>query len=361
MRTAAGGSPGSSRGSGRGRTGRRERRRSDPAPGRSGAIGPGGFPGCPGARHPPAASSGWAGGAKRREMGRVPSIRTGSRWTRPSGLRVVLAVGGIVVMVVFVLVVVAVKVREGVGQRFGEVAEDIGRVVVADDLVGAGEIVPALFALRDHPSLEAPDAEREVLVVVVDDDKRADLPEQARGRVLEALDESALGALAALLEVEGEVVQGGCGGGLVGGGLDGRLTGSPRIGRAGIWIGGARLRAVGVADRRRPEISSHVGVLGIGEGLEDVGRVVELDELRGRLDDLGLADPLALRVVVDAAAAAERSIRRDREEVLVLVDEGQAAQHPDPVGVGLHEALELLPRAYEEIRALDGGLTGHVG
>src|SRR5206468_7799047 len=61
------------------------------------------------------------------------------------------------------------------------------------------------------------------------------------------------------------------------------------------------------------------------------------------------------------ASTQERPIRRDREEIVIVVDEGQAAERPDPVGVADHEVLELLAGPDEEVGPLEGRLAGHVG
>ena len=66
---------------------------------------------------------------------------------------------------------------------------------------------------------------------------------------------------------------------------------------------------------------------GVPEGAVDVRRVVELDQLRSRLDDLGLVHPFARVVVEVAGARAERSVGSDGEVVGVLVAHLQARQH----------------------------------
>ena len=58
---------------------------------------------------------------------------------------------------------------------------------------------------------------------------------------------------------------------------------------SGGWLGGQ----AGLLARR------------LGERGEDLGRVVQLDQLRGALDDLGLRLPLAGDVVLVARPAAE--------------------------------------------------------
>ena len=139
-----------------------------------------------------------------------------------------------------------------------------------------------------------------------------------------------------------------------------RLAGRPLVGGLGVQVArvGAPPRPPPPARRPRcprPRPAS------LGERLEDVGRVVQLDELRRRLDDLGLGEPLAARLVEDAAPAAERAVGRDREVVGVVVDQDEAAELADPVLVRGHEPLQLLARADEEVGPLDLGIAGHVG
>ena len=95
----------------------------------------------------------------------------------------------------------------------------------------------------------------------------------------------------------------------------------------------------------------------VREGLEDVGRVVELDDLGGALEDLRLAHPLAGLVVEVAASGAEGEVGRDREEVRVVVDQRQPADRVDPGGVVAEEAVQLLRRLDEEVGPLEGGLS----
>ena len=94
----------------------------------------------------------------------------------------------------------------------------------------------------------------------------------------------------------------------------------------------------------------------LGERGVDVGRVVELDELGGALDDLGLAHPVAGHLVLVSAPAAEAEVRRDREVVGLLVDERQAAEHRDPLLVVVKELAQLLGRLDQEIGAFEGGV-----
>ena len=145
-----------------------------------------------------------------------------------------------------------------------------------------------------------------MLVVVVDDHDRADEAEQGAGRVLEALDEPALGSLAPILEVEGELVQRLRGGRLVARFGDCRLPGRPLVGRLGVRVGlgcAGLFRPLGIA-RHGGLVEPDVLRLRLGEGLQDVGRVVDLYELGSRVDDLGLGDPVAARL---AEAGPHRS------------------------------------------------------
>ena len=65
--------------------------------------------------------------------------------------------------------------RERLGERVGEVAEDIGRVVELDQLVGAAERPPLVVGvLGDDLGSEPAGRQRQPLVVVVDDDHVAD-------------------------------------------------------------------------------------------------------------------------------------------------------------------------------------------
>ena len=111
---------------------------------------------------------------------------------------------------------------------------------------------------------------------------------------------------------------------------------------------------------RRPRRSARRqagGLAGrLGERGVDVGRVVELDELGGVLDDLGLADPLAGRVVEVAAPAAEGQVRRDREVVGLLVDERQPADRRDPLAVAVEELAQLFGGLDQEIGSFEGGV-----
>ena len=143
---------------------------------------------------------------------------------------------------------------------------------------------------------------------------------QTRGGTLELLEDARLVALAALLELERQVVQAMRGRFVVVGIERQRLAGGPRVGGGGVRVladrhgllerDPGRLEDVGLAGR----LGGEPGGLarGLGERGVDVGGVVELDEFRRALDDLGLADPLAGDLVLVAAAAAEREVRRDR-------------------------------------------------
>ena len=136
-------------------------------------------------------------------------------------------------------------------------------------------------------------------------------------RVLELLEQAGLAALAALLELEGEVVQP-LGRELVVvdvGRL--RLGGGPVVGRGRVRVGPpietASSMPIPAASSRSPSAvgsAREAGRLagGLGERLVDVGRVVELDELGRGLDDLGLGGPLAGGVVEVPGPAAERQV-----------------------------------------------------
>ena len=88
--------------------------------------------------------------------------------------------------------------RERLGERVGEVAEHVGRVVELDELLGAGERPPlAVGVLGDDLGAEVPlGSSDQPLVVVVDDDQVADLPRQPSAAVRTAR-EARLAALAA--------------------------------------------------------------------------------------------------------------------------------------------------------------------
>ena len=168
-----------------------------------------------------------------------------------------------------------------------------------------------------------------------------------------SLEQARLAALAALLVLEGEVVQP----------ARGRLVvvlASSEIGWPAAHESAAAAYGI-LAERdallgRDPgdlqqvalggRLGRHAGRLagGLGERGVDVGRVVQLDELRGRLDDLGLADPLAGDVVEVAAPAAEVQVGRDRQVVGLVVDQGHPAEDGDPVLVVVEEAAQLLGR-----------------
>ena len=140
-------------------------------------------------------------------------------------------------------------------------------------------------------------------------------------------------------------------------------TGGPRVGRADVRVvERERLRGRDVGGLEQVAGAGRLGLQpgglagGLGERRVQVGRVVELDELGGRLDDLGLAHPLAGGLVEVPAAAAERQVGRDREVVGVLVDEGEPADVADAVAVALDERLELVGGLDEEVGPLEGGV-----
>ena len=123
--------------------------------------------------------------------------------------------------------------RIRLGEGIGQIAEDVGRVVELDELIGACEAPPLPLGLlgNDLGPEFAGRTEYEALVVVVDDHH---LPEKVRcrcGRLLEVVEQSRLRALTAFLVLERKVVEASrCR--LVIGELDlGGLAGSPRVGR----------------------------------------------------------------------------------------------------------------------------------
>ena len=127
--------------------------------------------------------------------------------------------------------------RERLGERVGQVAEDVGRVVELDQLVGAAERPPlVLGVLGDDLGLEAVGRQRQPLVVVVDDDQVADDRDQAGRGALELLEQARLAALAALLVLERQVVQPARGRLVVVLGQRDRLAGGPRIGGGGVRV-----------------------------------------------------------------------------------------------------------------------------
>ena len=128
--------------------------------------------------------------------------------------------------------------RVGLGQRVGQVAEDVGRVVELDELVGAVERPPlALGILGDDLGVERARAgQDQPLVVVVDDDQLADDAAQAGRGALELGQDARLVALAPLLVLEREVVQAVRGGLVVVRIERQRLAGRPRVGGGGVRV-----------------------------------------------------------------------------------------------------------------------------
>ena len=164
--------------------------------------------------------------------------------------------------------------------------------------------------------------------------------------------------------MEGEVVE--AGGRLLFGVGFGpvRVCGSPGLGRRGVrlFVGphGLLGRDPGRFEellgpcrlRRQPR-----GCPGrLGKGGVDVSRVVELDELRRALDDLGLAHPLAGCLIEVAGPAPERAVGSHREVVRLVVDKDETAELGDPLLVRLQEAPELLSGADEKVGSLEGGV-----
>ena len=247
----------------------------------------------------------------------------------------------------------------------GQVAEDIGRVVELDQLVGAAESPPlVLGVLGDHLGAEAVGRQRQSFVVVVHDDQVADDRDKASRGALELVEQACLAALAAFLVFERQVVEASGGRLVVVLGQRDRLASCPRIGCGGVRILGQR-HAFVRGDARDLEqvalggrLGGHPGGFagGLGERRVDVGRVVELDQLRGGLDDLGLAHPFTGDVIEVAAPAAERQVGRDRQVVGLVVDQRQATQHRDAVLVMVEEAAQLFGRLDDEVRAFEGGI-----
>ena len=158
-----------------------------------------------------------------------------------------------------------------------------------------------------------------------------------------------LSLLAALLEGEGQIVQTSRRFFLAVGSLVVFLGGRPVISgcRVGVLaadtdlISGSYVGSLGQT-ALSGRLLSRFGVgLDVGEGGKDIGWVVQLDEFRRVLDNLGLADPLAGRLVEEAAAAAETQIRGDGQVVNLVVDQNQPAQIGDPTRVGIEELAQL--------------------
>src|SRR5207247_10461518 len=83
-----------------------------------------------------------------------------------------------------------------------------GRVVVLDELLGRGERPPLVLLLgKDLGPELARRGQGQPLVLVVVDDDVADLADEVLRRILELLQEPGLAPLAALLDLESEVVQ----------------------------------------------------------------------------------------------------------------------------------------------------------
>ena len=144
------------------------------------------------------------------------------------------------------------------------------------------------------------------------------------------------------------------GGGPVVGGGRVRILGAERDGLLGRDI--RRAEQVGLGGRFSLEPGLELGRL--GESGEDVGQVVQLDELRGRLDRLGFVDPLAGSFVHIAAAAAERHILGDGEVVDFVVDQNHAAELSDAGLVAVEEAAQLRRGRCQEVGSLQSGVRG---
>jgi hypothetical protein len=97
--------------------------------------------------------------------------------------------------------------RVGLGERVGEVAEDVGRVVVLDELVGRVERPPLVLLLGEDLGAELA---RRVSVSRSSSSSlmiRSPIRRIRPRRLLELLEQARLAALAALLELEREVVE----------------------------------------------------------------------------------------------------------------------------------------------------------
>ena len=258
---------------------------------------------------------------------------------------------------------------EGLRERVSEVTEDVGRVVELDQLVRGRQLAPRAVAVlgEDLRAELAGGAEDEPLVVVVDDDQVAQLVHQPRGRLLELVEQAGLAGLAPLLEVEREVVQRERRALLVVRVEHRRLPGGPRVGRAGVAVVDAQAERLLGRHAGRPQQVVGRGRLGgearglagrLGERGEHLGRVVQLDQLRRVVDDLGIGHPLAGVRVLVSAADAERGVGRDREVVGIVVDQRQPAELGDPVAVAVQELGQLLRGLDDEIGPLEGGVVG---
>ena len=171
--------------------------------------------------------------------------------------------------------------------------------------------------------------------------------------------------LTALLEGEGQIVET-LRGFLFGLGRDFILaTGSPIVGNRSVRVlatGGKRL--AGLSFGRLGLIAFFFGLfaqafgLGFSERGEDIGQVVQLDQLRRVLDYFGLADPLARRLVEVAAATPESEVGRDGQVVDLVVDQDQASQIGNAIATRVEELAQLGRGCRQEVGSLQRGFRG---
>ena len=337
-RTAGAGPSRRSRRSGRGRTGRRASRSRGPARGTPGATGPGrisrlstssaaasrmvtrsGGPPRPRRRRRPSATSS-PSSASSAVLDRVAGLRPRRRRRRSASS----ASSGR-------------HRRERLGQRVGQVAEDVGRVVELDELLGAGQGPPLPVGLLGHDlgAELAGRGQHQPLVVVVDDDQ---VTEQRRTRRRPRPRTRRAVALRCAGCAPGTRARGRT--------AVGRPPRRPRAPTSRRLAGRPRVGGGGVRDPRRATIvsSGEMPAASIRSSLG--GRLrAEARRLRGRprrrprrcrpgctarrartadsMTSVSLThSPVSL--VLEAAAAAEREVGRDRQVVGLLVDEGQA-------------------------------------
>jgi hypothetical protein len=94
---------------------------------------------------------------------------------------------------------------------------------------------------------------------------------------------------------------------------------------------------------------------------EDVGRVVELHDLRERLDHLLFVIPLVVGGILIGEARGPRLVDRVEEQVvLVVVDQLDRTDLPQPLAIGVHEAPQLLGRLVQEVATLELRLLGEL-
>ena len=94
---------------------------------------------------------------------------------------------------------------------------------------------------------------------------------------------------------------------------------------------------------------------------EDVGRVVQLDQLADRVDQLLLVVPLAVGRILVGEPRGPRLVDRVVEQVVLLVvDELDGADLAQPLAVLVQESAELLGRLVQEVASLELGLGGEL-